>query len=598
MAGQTHNNHYEPLSVTPLADRPLPQHRGHLFADSRRTACMDRRFATATADIDGYESFPDDRIRRYQEAGYWRSLTFHGVVDRVAEETPDRPAVTGPDRALSYGELAESSRSIAAGLRALGLGPDDLVTVQVPNCVEFVELFLACSRIGVAPALVLPRHREQELRHILGLTDSRAVVTVSDRYDLGFDYAGLVDDVAGDYGPLDHRIAVTADGSDPPAGWEDLDGLRSDGAGAVDGNETAAEPAAVEVNPCNPGLLMLSGGTSGLPKAIPRTHNDYVYLWEHIAAAMGVEPDWSLVAGLPVPHSFAFGYVMGAGLWAGAEVVVEPTLKPGPLVDTIDRVEGDLTTLIPKQLIDFLEAGADDVLSTLQVVCSGGQKVPPDVTRRVVNRWGVGFCHVFGMGEGAQILTRPDDPLDVQAETIGRPVGPGDEVRVEGEDGDDLPQGELGELVVRGPGVFTGYLRNPEANAEDFDDGGWFHTGDVVAERADGNYEVYGRLDDTINRAGETIYAPAIEDTLVEHPAVEKAGVVGVPDPALGERVGAAVELADGATGLTVEEVQDFFEERGLAVYLRPERLAILGELPETQVGKIDRNELARLFEE
>ena len=565
---------------------------------------MDRRFATSTADIDGYEPFSDDRIRRYLGAGHWRNLTFHDVVDRVADETPDRPAVTGPERTLSYAELATNSRQIAVGLRALGLGPDDLVTVQLPNCVEFVEAFLACSRIGAAPALVLPRHRERELRHILDLTDSRAVVTDAGRYDLGFDYAGLVEEMAGDYDHLGHRIGVTADGSDPPPGWQDLTALRADGAAVVgetdaDGSVPTADgtdPADVTVNPCNPGLLMLSGGTSGLPKAIPRTHNDYIYLWEHIAAAMGVEADWSLVAGLPVPHSFAFGYVMGPALWTGAEMVVEPTLKPGPLVETIDRVDGDLTTLIPKQLIDFLDAGDDDRLATLEVVCSGGQKVPPEVTRQVVDRWGAGFCHVFGMGEGAQIITRPDDPIEVQAETVGRPVGPGDEVRIVDEDGRDLPQGELGELAVRGPGVFTGYLRNPEANAEDFDDEGWFYTGDVLAKRAGSNYEVYGRLDDTINRAGETIYAAAVEDALVEHPRVAKAAVVGVPDDELGERVGAAVELTEGAEDLTVEEVQAFFKQRGHAVYRRPERLQILDSLPETQVGKIDRGAAESVF--
>jgi non-ribosomal peptide synthetase component E (peptide arylation enzyme) len=235
------------------------------------------------------------------------------------------------------------------------------------------------------------------------------------------------------------------------------------------------------------------------------------------------------------------------------------------------------------------------------------------VTRRVVDRWDVGFCHVFGMGEGPQIVTRPDDPLEVQAETVGRPIGPGDEVRIVDEDGDPVPRGDLGELVARGPGVFTGYLRNPRANAEDFDgipaseasgesedqgsSGKWFYTGDVFARRKDGNYEVFGRMDDSINRAGETIHATAVEDVLVEHPKVASAAVVGVPDRSLGERVGAAVELAEDADFLTLEEVTEFFEERGTAVYLRPERLTVLKSLPETEVGKVDRDSVRSVFE-
>lgn len=542
--------------------------------------------AHATTDIEGYVPFPADRVRAYREAGDWRDLTFHAVVDRVTEATPSRRALVGPERELSYGDLSRNSRRLAGAFRdELGLRADDTVTLQLPNCVEFGEAFLACSRLGVVPAFVLPRHREQELRHVVSLTESKAVVAAGDRYDLGFDYVGLVDGIVDDYAHLDACVAVTGDGGELSPEWRDLTALRDHGE-AVDGDD---------VNPCNPGLFMLSGGTSGLPKAIPRTHNDYVYLWEHIARAMGVESDWTLVAGLPIPHSFAFGYVLGAGLWAGATVAVEPVLKPDPLVALVDRVDGDVTTLIPKQLIDFLDAGADATLSTLRVVCSGGQKVPPDLVRRVADQWDAGFCNVFGMGEGAQVITRPDDPVEVQATTVGRPLGPGDEIRILDE-GREVPQGEPGELVVRGPGVFTGYFRNEAANESSFDDDGWFHTGDVFSQRPDGTYEVWGRLDDTINRAGETIYAPAIEDVLVEHPKIAKAAVVGVPDEALGERVGAAVELRRGVDALTLDEVTAFLDERGLAVFRRPERLDVVESLPETDVGKIDRGAVERGF--
>jgi non-ribosomal peptide synthetase component E (peptide arylation enzyme) len=545
---------------------------------------MDDAPLSATADIEGYVPFPDERIENYVEAGHWEGLTFHGVVDRVADETPDKRAIVGPDREVTYGDLAANSRRLAGAFRALSLDPDDMVTFQLPNCIEFVEAFLACSRLGVVPAFVLPRHREQELRHVVDLTESRAVVTVGNR-EKGFDYVGLVDRIADDYDHLEARVAVTADGTDAPAGWHDFGAMRDQG----------EEVAGDDVNPCNPGLLMLSGGTSGLPKAIPRTHNDYVYLWKHIAREMGVDADWTLVAGLPIPHSFAFGYVLGAALWAGASVAVDPALKPDSLIRLVDRVDGDVITLVPKQLGDFLDADADGTLSTLRVVCSGGQKVPPELVRRVADRWNAGFCNVFGMGEGPQVITRPDDPLDVQATTVGRPLGPGEELRIV-DDGAEVPRGDLGELVVRGPGVFTGYLRNEDANAKSFDEGGWFHTGDVFSRRHDGTYEVWGRLDDTINRAGETIHAPAVEDVLVEHPKVAAAAVVGVPDESLGERVGAAVELREGVDALTLDEVTAFFEDRGLAVFRRPERLVVVETLPETDVGKIDRGAVEGLF--
>lgn len=553
---------------------------------------MDPRYARATADISGYVPHDEDRIGAYLETGDWRNLTFHDVVDRTADAAPDRPAVVGPDRTLTYGTLAANSRSLAAAFhRELGLRPDDMVTLQLLNCPEFVEAFMACSRLGVIPAFVLPRHRRREVEHVVGLSDSRAVVTVADRYDPRFDYVGMIDAIADSSSEL-HRIAVTADGSDPPSGWTEFARLRD---GPTDGRDAFEE---LDVNPCNPGLLMLSGGTSGLPKLIPRTHNDYLYQWEHIAEALGVGDGWTFVAGIPIGHSFTIGYILGPALWSGGTVALEPALKPGPLARTIDRTSGDVTALIPKQLIDLLDQDGDHDLRTLRVVCSGGQKVPPDLTRRVVDRWDVGFSHVFGMGEGPQLITRPDDPLEVQAMTIGRPLGEGDEVRILDPEGGPVDGGEPGELVFRGPGTTSGYLRNPAANAEAFEPGGWFHTGDVVSRRSDGNYEVWGRLDDTINRAGETIYAPAVEDALVGHPAVKKAAVVGIPDEALGERVGAAVELEPDATGLSLDEVAAYFADEGYAVYQRPERLVVVEELPETQVGKLDRAAVKPWFDE
>lgn len=539
--------------------------------------------STATADIEGYVPFPDERIERFLEAGDWRNRRVHDLVDRVAGADPDRTAVVGPDRRLSYGELAARTRALATGFAAeLGLEPDDRLTLQVPNSLEFVETFVACSRLGVVPAFVLPRHRRREAQHVVELTRSRAVVADAGRYEPGVDYPGLHEGA----GALEHRVAVTADGADPPAGWRDLAALRRDHDG---GDGSVLER--VVVNPCNPALVMLSGGTSGLPKGIPRTHNDYGYQWERIADALGAGPGWTFLPGIPLGHSFGTGYVLGPALWAGGAVAVEPRLKPGPLLRTIDRVGADVTALIPKQLIDLLERDDADAhdLSTLRVVCSGGQKVPPELTRRVVDRWDVGFSHVYGMGEGPQVITRPDDPLEVHTGSVGRPLGERDEVRIVDEAGEPVPDGELGELVFRGPGVASGYLANEAATAEAFEPGGWFHTGDVFSRRPDGNYQVWGRLDDTINRAGETVYAPAVEDLLVEHPKIAKAAVVGVPDEALGERVGAVVEPEPGAGPPTLDEVVSFFEAEGAAVYLRPERLAVVDELPETQVGKIDR---------
>ena len=542
--------------------------------------------------LSGYVPVDADRAAAYREAGWWRDLAFHDVLDRAADAHPERPALIGPSTEHTYGELAARTRRLAASLQSLGLAPGQRAVFQLPNGPAFVEAFLACSRIGVVPVTLLPRHREAEARHVVELTDAAAYLVDAGRHVDGFDYVGLVDGLRGDYGHLEHAIAVPGSDGVPPR-WHDLDALRRDG--------RDAGPEPVDVDPAAPGVFLLSGGTTGLPKAIPRTHNDYVFQWERMAAVAGVEPDWVAFPSVPIGHNASLCCVVGAALWAGATLAVEPELMPGALMRFIERVGGSYSLPMPTQIIDLLEhpdLGEHD-LSSLEVLVSGGQKVPPRVVREAVDRWGVGFCNIFGMAEGPLVCTRPDDPVDVQAETVGRPIAPdADELRIVDTDREEtVPEGEPGELAVRGPGFFTGYFRNPAENAAAFDDEGWFYTEDVLARREDGQYVVYGRIKDTIIRGGENIYAPGVEDELVEHPAIANAALVAMPDERLGERPAAFVELVEGADPPTLEDLVAFLDDRGVAVFKRPERLEVVPSLPRTEVGKVDKASLEARFD-
>jgi non-ribosomal peptide synthetase component E (peptide arylation enzyme) len=549
-----------------------------------------------TAALDGYLPVPEDRQRAYRDAGYWTGTTFHDVVDRTAEATPDAMALLGPHRELTYDELAANSRAIAAFLIGeLGLRPNERVVFQLPNCTEFVELLIGCSRAGVIPVMVLPRHREAEARHVVDTTDARAYVVDADRYDDPFDFVDLAETVAGDAPALDHLLATTGDG-DAADGWTSVDAMRD--SRWLDAH--GARLDALEVDPATPGVFLLSGGTTGMPKAIPRTHEDYTFQWAKMAEVAGVDPDWVCFPSVPIGHNASLACIVGTALSTGATIAVDSKLKPEALMAFIERVEGNYSLPMPTQIIDMLEhPDADDYdLSSLEVLVSGGQKVPPRVVRESVDRWDVGFCNIFGMAEGPLICTRPADPLEIQATTVGRPIAPeADEYRVVDDDrATEVPTGEAGELAVRGPGFFTGYFRNPGENAENFDADGWFYTEDVVAERPDGNLEVYGRKKDTIIRGGENIYAPGVEDEIVEHPAIANAVLVGMPDDRLGERPAAFVELAPGADPVTLEALSAFLAERGLAVFKRPEYLEVVDELPRTEVGKIEKRALeARL---
>ena len=546
------------------------------------------------ASLEGYVPFPDERIAAYRDEGYWRDLTFHDVLDERAGATPTAVAAVGPRRELTYADLAERSRRLATAFRARGVERHERVVFQLPNSVEFLEMFFACSRIGAIPVQALPRHREAEIRHLVDEFDATAYVAAGDRYDVGFDFVGMVDGFADEYPALDHLVAAADAPEALPHGWLSFDSL----------SETPVDDDAldaVDVDPTDPGVMLLSGGTTGMPKGIPRTHDDYVFQWERMADVAGVEDDWVSFPSVPIGHNASLNCVVGATVWAGGTVAVEPTLKPTALMDLVERVGGNYSLLIPTQLIDILEHPdrGDYDLSSLEVLVSGGQKVPPRVVRDSVEEWDVGFCNIFGMAEGPLVCTRPDDAVDVQAETVGRPIADAAELRIVDLDRErEVPQGSTGELAVRGPGYFTGYFRNDEENAENFDDDGWFYTEDVLAHREDGNYEVFGRIKNTIIRGGENIYAPGVEDVVAEHPAVANVAVVAMPDERLGERPCAFVELADGADSLSLDDLSAFLEEKGVAVFKRPERLEIMAELPRTEVGKLDKKRLEELAEE
>jgi 2,3-dihydroxybenzoate-AMP ligase len=546
------------------------------------------------ASLNGYIPFPDDRIASYRSSGYWRDLTFHDILDTHATETPTATAVIGPDRALTYDELAENSHRLATALRRRDIEPNERVVIQLPNSIEFLEAFFACSRIGTIPVMALPRHREAEVRHLLDHFDSTVYLTSADRDEMGFDFVSLLDDITDEYPHLETLITVTDEDEETPLGWLDFAELRSGAAAdALD---------AVDVDPNEPGVMLLSGGTTGMPKGIPRTHNDYVFQWEYMADVAGIEDDWVAFPSVPIGHNASLNCIVGAALWTGATIAVEPQLKPEALMNLIEHEGGNYSLPIPAQLIDILEHPDLDEydLSSQKVLVSGGQKVPPHVVRESADRWDVGFCNIFGMAEGPLICTRPDDNIEVQAETVGQPIAPkADEIRIVDRNRDEeVEQGTPGELSVRGPGFFTGYFRNDEENTENFDDDGWFYTEDVLARDEDGNYQAYGRIKDTIIRGGENIYAPAVEDVIAEHPKVANVALIGMPDERLGELPCAVVELVEDANSLTLDELTDFLEEEGVAVFKRPEHLTVMNALPRTGVGKIDKKQLTEQITE
>ncbi|MGM9471448.1 (2,3-dihydroxybenzoyl)adenylate synthase [Pseudarthrobacter sp. YS3] len=376
----------------------------------------------------------------------------------------------------------------------------------------------------------------------------------------------------------------------PPAhGQGDVLAPGQDAAGARARLDAAAPP------PDSPALFLLSGGTTGLPKLITRTHNDYAYNIKACSIPTGVTEDTVYLGTLPASHNFPLACpgILGV-LFAGGRAVMLPSPEPRKAFATIEREKVTLSTAVPavaQRWIEYQQETGGSRLSTLEVIQVGGSRLPDEIARKVKPVLGATLQQVFGMAEGLINTTRLDDPEDVICTTQGRPVSEADEVRIVDEFGEDLPDGVAGSILTRGPYTPRGYYRAPEANARAFTPGGWYASGDIVERRPDGNLIVQGRDKDMINRGGEKISAEEIESLVYRLEDVTMAAAIAMPDQILGERLCLYITVKPG-TEVTLEQIQDLLRRTGVAAFKIPEHLVVVDELPTTKVGKINKKDL------
>jgi 2,3-dihydroxybenzoate-AMP ligase len=519
--------------------------------------------------LEGYVPIARERAERYRRAGHWTGVGLADVVlGPPGDDRDRRVALVDGDRHVTYGELRAASERLAARLWRLGLCPRDRVVVQLPNGAPFVTLLLALWRVGAIPVLALPAHREHELRHLLAMSGAGTLAVPARLH-------------RSDHVAVARRLLEAASPRRPTLlvlGEADL------GPGEVDLAAAIREPGrggAVEA-PCggDVALLLLSGGSTGLPKLIPRTHDDYGYNLRVSAGLCGLDEDSVYLAALPAAHNFALGCpgVLGT-LARGGRVVLGPAG-----LDTMTRERVTVTAAVPglaARWADAVEAGAPRP-GSLRLLQVGGARLASHAARRLRRVLGCGLQQVYGMAEGLLCFTRLDDPEEVVASTQGRPASPDDEVRIVN-----------GELWTRGPYTIAGYFRAPEANAAAFTEDGFYRTGDLVRRHPSGNLVVEGRVKDVINRGGEKVAAAEVEDLALAHPAVAQAAAVAMPDRASGEAVCLYAVPRDRAF-LTLEEIRAFLDGRGLARYKLPDRLVVVAELPLLGVGKVDKACLRR----
>ncbi|MFJ9779555.1 (2,3-dihydroxybenzoyl)adenylate synthase [Amycolatopsis sp. NPDC101161] len=523
--------------------------------------------------------YPEDVVRAYRDRGLWGTRTIATQLHDIARAHPDRDAVVALDGRVTFRELDERTDLLAAGLAGLGLEPGDPVLFQATNRLGTVLAWYGVLKAGLVPVCTLAAHRGHEIGEV-----SRRVGAVAHLVETGgFDLVGFAIEQAAGHPTLRHVLVL---GDDPRGIAVDALGRDLD-AGAA---RKTVEEIQAGIGPDDVAVFQLSGGTTGVPKVIPRLHAEYWYNALAYARSWGWTAESRVAHLIPIVHNAGIVCALHGPHSVGASLILG-TADLDASLPLLAREAATHVLLGHGHFRAVAHPGFAAASAALTQVVLSGSKVPPALFDDLERR-GLWSGQLFGMGEGLFLTTRPGAPRTARATTVGTPLSEMDEVRVlEPGTEDEVPDGEIGELCCRGPYTLRGYFDAEEHNARAFTTDGFYRTGDLAAVRVlDGEryVSIEGRIKDVINRGGEKINAEEVELLLLRHPGVTAAAVVAMPDPRLGERSCAFVVGGP----LDLPEVQRHFAELGVAKFKWPERVEVVEEIPRTLVGKLDKKRL------
>jgi 2,3-dihydroxybenzoate-AMP ligase len=520
--------------------------------------------------------------KRYIANGWWRNVTFGYALDEVAEKYPDKEAFVDNKVRLTFTQLRETINRLAANLVELGIVKGDRVLLQLPNWSEFLFSFYALQKIGVPAVLMLPRHGLREIDHFSCMTKAKAWIMPENYHKTN--YIPMIVQALKSNPTLKHIIIVRGRENSSFISFDKLlNGRTPDRKPQIIGNGPETSDVA---------FIMPTGGTTGLPKAVPRTHNSAICDAWYRTEAREQGKDEICLLSVPLEHNLGLAAMNGTILTGGKLVFLDST-KPEDFCETIEKEKVTCAPLVPtllSRLVNFSNLDNYD-LRSLRALYVGGAKTPPDIIRAVHKRMGNIYICAFGMSEGTGCTTRLDDNLDVILNSVGKPCCPHDDYRIVDDEGREVPVNTEGELIVKGPSIFFGYLNNPEENARAFTKEGYFITGDRAVIDENGYFRITGRSKDIIIRGGENISPADIEVMIREHPKVEDIAVIGIPDEEFGERVCAYIKTK-GDTTISLSDITGFLSEQGASVLQLPERVEIIDNIPLTNIGKPDKKAL------
>ncbi len=504
----------------------------------------------------------------------WEKKTIATRLKEWANRYGDKEAIVDMNTTISYKQLYEKSLSIGSALVQKGFKPGDNVVLQLPNGIYFVEIFFGCIMAGLIPVLALPAHRKGDLEEIFRLSEPVAYF-IPDEY-MGYDYRSMADYFKANNSSLKEIII--------------------EGETILDSDCDNISDVLNNVSPYSTAILLLSGGTTKTPKLIPRTHADYMYNSYMAAKKAAISSKSVYLTILPVAHNFSLSCpgILGV-LNAGGTVVMAPSSAPDEVLPMIESYHVTITAMVPALIPLFDEVMSWDLgydLSSLEILQVGGALLEPSVAKLVVDKWPCKLMQVFGTAEGLICFTNLDDDEDIIINYQGFPISDKDEIKIVDENFNELPEGEYGHLIAKGPYTIDGYYKLPEVNKTCFTEDGFYMTGDRACFNKNIGIKMGGRMKEQINRGGEKIMPAEIEGYLAMHEKISESAVLGIEDSELGQRTCAFLKLKDMNDNMDRQDVNLFFKKLGVAAYKMPDSVFVVQNWPFTSVGKIDKKQL------
>jgi non-ribosomal peptide synthetase component E (peptide arylation enzyme) len=533
--------------------------------------------------LQGVRPYPQELFESH--CSVWLGITVIDAFDRTCDILPEKVAVVYGETRLTFAQLREKVQKAALVFLDLGLGKEGPVLLHIPNSVEAIYVYLALDMIGAVPVLCLPRHGQRELERFGALTESTTWIGQS-RYGK-IEYLPMVKAVRENCPSLRNIVVV---GDEAPTGTLSLSKLTE---GIQLGPRTDEHLSKSRPTPQDVLHLAPTGGTTGLPKLVPRTHNAHLckaYYWARAQERGPKEVDLVVA---PINHDAPqLSHLAFMALFGGT-LVFCPLPRPRDILEYLEREKITFSFMVPTLLTDLAnEPGVEEFdFSPNLKLGYGGAYASPDLIQTICRRFGCDFYSIYGMTEGAGTITRSTDSPELIANTVGKGMCPYDEYKLVDDHGNEMPSGKEGEVAFRGPSMSSGYYKSEEEDKLVFTQDGFFRTGDMGRFDPLGNLIITGRKKDIIRRGGETIIPFEIEQMISEHPKVSQTVVVGMPDARLGEKICAYIQPLRGEE-LSFEDLISYLKEKGASKMLLPERIELLEELPMTPMQKVDKKAL------